>query len=105
MWWYYLVAIPAAALLVNGIPHFTQGIAGKRFTTPFVGGPPHLDSARNNVLWGGFNFIVGGLLVWLIAPGLGDWLLVLELIALGLFFAALLATLFEHPELYGRGGN
>lgn len=105
MWWYYLVAIPAAAFLVNGIPHFTQGIAGKRFPSPFVGGPPRLDSARNNVLWGGGNLALGGLLLWLISPGLGDWLLVAELVVLAIAFAALLATLFEHPERFGRGGN
>ena len=103
MWWYYLVAIPAALLLTNGIPHFTQGIAGKRFTTPFVGGPPRLDSASNNVLWGGGNLIVGGWLLWLISPGLGDWLLVVELLAVGMAGATLLALVFEHPERFGRG--
>jgi hypothetical protein len=104
MWWYYLVAIPAALLLVNGIPHFTQGLAGKPFTTPFVGGPPRLDSASNNVLWGGGNLLVGGLLLWLIAPGLGDWLLVLELLVVGMAAGTLLAMVFEHPERFGRGG-
>lgn len=103
MWWYYLVAIPAALLLTNGIPHFTQGIAGKRFPSPFVGGPPHLDSARNNVLWGGGNLIVGGILLWLIAPGLNDWLLILELLVVSLAGAALLATAFENPERFRRG--
>jgi len=102
MWWYYLVAIPAALLLTNGIPHFTQGVAGKRFPTPFVGGPPKLDSASNNVLWGGGNLIAGGLLLWLISPGLGDWLLVVELLAVAMAGATLLAHVFEHPERFGR---
>jgi len=103
MWWYYLVAIPAALLLTNGIPHFTQGIAGKRFPSPFVGGPPNLDSARNNVLWGGGNLIVGSILLWLISPCLNDWLLILELLVISMAGAALLATAFEHPERFGRG--
>lgn len=101
MWWYYLVAIPAALLLTNGIPHFTQGIAGHRFTTPFVGGPPSLDSASNNVLWGAGNLIVGGLLLWLIWPGLNDWLLIVELLVISVVAAFLLALAFEHPERFG----
>ena len=96
MWWYYLVAIPAALFLTNGIPHFTQGIAGRRFPSPFTGGPPRLDSAVNNVLWGGANLIVGGLLLWLISPGLGDWLLVAELFLVGWATAAGLAHLFRN---------
>ena len=103
MWWYYLVAIPAALFLTNGIPHFTQGVAGKTFPSPFVGGPPRLDSARNNVLWGGGNIIVGGLLLWLISPGLGDWLLVLELIVVAMVFATLIGSFFENPGRFRRG--
>jgi hypothetical protein len=105
MWWYYLVAVPAALLLTNGIPHFTQGIAGRSFTTPFVGGPPRLDSAVNNVLWGGGNLIAGGILLWLIWPGMGDWLLLAELVIVSIAFAAFLASLFEHPERFGRGAR
>jgi len=95
MWWYYLVAVPAALFLVNGIPHFTKGVAGRSFPTPFVGGPPRLDTPVNNVLWGGANLVVGGVLLWVIAPGLGDWLLVAELVAVGLAAAVGLAHLMQ----------
>lgn len=104
MWWHYLVAVPAALFLVNGIPHFTQGLAGKPFPSPFVGGPPRLDSPRNNVIWGAGNLIVGGLLLWLIRDGLGEFWLVLELLVFGTGFAALIATFFGNPERFGRGG-
>ena len=45
----------AGAFLANGIPHLVQGITGQEFQTPF--GAP--SSALLNVLWGGFNFLIG----------------------------------------------
>jgi hypothetical protein len=98
-WWHFLVAIPAALLLTNGIPHFIHGVSGKQFTSPFVGGPPNLDSAVNNVWWGAGNLIVGGFLLWLIRDGLENWVLVLELLIVAVAFAALLARAFS-----GAGG-
>ena len=95
MWWYYLVALPAALLLTNGIPHFTQGLAGRSFPSPFVGGPPRLDTPVNNVLWGGGNLIVGGVLLWLISPGLGDWLLVAEMVVVAMGYGAVLAMIMQ----------
>ena len=48
--WCYGVAIFAAALLINGVPHFVNGISGRELPTPFSGGPGTLDSAVRNVL-------------------------------------------------------
>lgn len=45
----------AGVLLVNGVPHFIQGICGHRHMTPFK----RDSSAVLNVLWGFANFIVG----------------------------------------------
>jgi hypothetical protein len=101
-WWFYVVAVFAAALPVNGLPHFLHGVSGKQFPTPFSGGPGSLDSAVRNVLWGAINLIVGGLLVWLIRGGLGDAALVIELLAVGVAFATLLGYGFSHPERFGR---
>ncbi|MDB5507253.1 MAG: hypothetical protein JWR75_1891 [Devosia sp.] len=98
VWWHFLVAIPVALFLVNGIPHFTQGVAGKRFPSPFTGGPPKLDSPVNNVYWGAGNLIVGGLLLWVIRDGLANWLLVLELVVIGVAAAALLANIMSKAE-------
>jgi hypothetical protein len=60
-WYYYLAYFFAGAFLANGVPHFVQGICGNRFQTPFAS-PPAVgeSSAVVNVLWGFFNFAVGG---------------------------------------------
>jgi hypothetical protein len=105
IWWYYLVAILAAALLVNGIPHFVQGVSGKSFPTPFAGGPGTLDSAPRNVLWGAANLIAGGLLLWIMRAGLSDPVLVVELLAVGVAVAAVTGHMFAHPERFGRSAR
>jgi hypothetical protein len=101
-WWFYVVAIPAAALLVNGVPHFVNGISGREFPSPFSGGPGTLDSALRNVFWGAGNLIVGGLLLCIIRDGLANWLLVAELLVVGVAGAAFVGMAFAHPEKYGR---
>jgi hypothetical protein len=105
LWWYYLVAIPAAAIVVNGIPHFVQGVSGMSFPTPFSGGPGTLDSAARNVLWGSANLIVGSVLLWVIRAGLSDPALVIELAAVGVAAATATGHMFAHPERFGRGAR
>jgi len=91
VWWHYLVAIPTALFLTNGIPHFVQGMSGKAFPSPFSGGPPNDDPLpERNVLWGAANLIVGGVLLWVIRDGLDSWLLVAELVVIAVAFAVLL---------------
>ncbi len=102
LWWFYLVAIPAAAFLVNGVPHFVQGLSGKQFPTPFSGGGGTFDSAARNVLWGSANLIIGGVLLWTIRAGLSDPVLVIELVVVGVALGTLLGYGFEHPERFGR---
>lgn len=97
-WWHYLVAIPAVAFTVNGLPHYIHGIAGKRFPTPFSGGAGTLDSPVRNVLWGGGNLIVGGVLLWLIWPGLSDASLIAEVVALTLLFGCALGALLSREK-------
>lgn len=94
-WWHYVVALPTALFLVNGIPHFVAGISGRRFPTAFVGGPPNLDTAQRNVLWGGLNFVIGGLLLWLLGDSLSNPILVIEMVAIALLAAWALAGLFS----------
>ena len=101
-WWFYLVAILAAALLTNGVPHFVNGISGREFPSPFSGGPGTLDSATHNVFWGAGNLIAGGLLLWVIRDGLSSWTIVVELLVVAVACAALLCNAFAHPEKYGR---
>ena len=69
-WYYYLAYFLAGAFLANGVPHFVQGICGDKFQSPFAS-PPGMgeSSATVNVLWGWFNFVVGGgLLIYFFPP-------------------------------------
>ena len=64
-WYAYLAYFAAGALLANGVPHFVNGISGKRFQSPFawplgVGESPPLV----NVLWGLANFAGGFALIF-----------------------------------------
>ncbi|MEJ0012663.1 MAG: hypothetical protein WDM94_08545 [Bauldia sp.] len=101
-WWFYLVAIFAASFTVNGVPHFVSGVSGREFPTPFSGGAGTLDSPVRNVLWGGGNLIVGGLLLWLMRDGLSDPVLVVELLVVGIAFGSVIGHMFAHPERFGR---
>ena len=105
LWWYYLVAILAAALVVNGVPHFVQGISGQTFPTPFSGGPGTFDSAARNVLWGSANLIAGGVLLWVIRAGLSDPVLVVELLVVGVAVATVTGHMFAHPERFARSAR
>ena len=102
-WWFYGVAIFAAALLINGVPHFVNGISGRELPTPFSGGPGTLDSAVRNVLWGAGNLIAGGFLLSLIRDGLGNPVLVVQLLVVGVAAATFSGHVFAHPERFGRG--
>lgn len=70
-WYFYLAHFFAGAFLANGVPHFVQGICGNKFQTPFAS-PPGVgeSSAIVNVLWGWFNFIIGGVLIRYFFPPL-----------------------------------
>ncbi|MBA5804950.1 hypothetical protein [Rhizobium changzhiense] len=47
----------AAAFLTNGIPHFVNGVSGRRFRIPFAQGAK-LASPTANVVWGWANFLI-----------------------------------------------
>lgn len=71
MEWYVWVAhFFAGAFLANGIPHFVQGIGGRKFPTPFASPPGRgLSPAPVNVVWGSANFLLAwGLLTYVPAP-------------------------------------
>jgi hypothetical protein len=63
-WYFYVAWFFAGAFLTNSIPHLAQGLSGNRFQTPFAS-PPGVgeSSALVNMIWGLFNFAVGGLLL------------------------------------------
>lgn len=54
MQWLHIVAyFFGGAFFVNAIPHFTNGVSGRRFPTPFASPPVKgLSSPTVNALWG-----------------------------------------------------
>jgi hypothetical protein len=83
-WYHYIACFFAAMFLTNAVPHFTQGISGDRFPTPFAKPPGKgLSSPLVNVLWALFNLVVGYLLFQAgrISPG--------DRLSLVLFFAGI----------------
>jgi hypothetical protein len=70
-WYDYLAHFIAGAFLANGVPHFVQGICGNTFQTPFARARGVGESsALVNVIWGWFNFLVGGALLRIFLPPL-----------------------------------
>ncbi len=69
-WYVYLAYFFAGVFLANGIPHFTQGVSGSRFQSPFAS-PPGVgeSSAMVNAVWGLANIAAGLALV----VGVGDF--------------------------------
>lgn len=62
-WYNYLAAFFAGVFLANVVPHFTHGISGDKFPTPFS--KPHgkgLSSPVVNILWACFNLVIGYIL-------------------------------------------
>jgi hypothetical protein len=59
-WYEYLAHFFAGLFLANGVPHFVNGISGRRFQTPFASPPAIGESSPIvNVLWGMTNFVIG----------------------------------------------
>ncbi len=69
-WYVYLAYFFAGFFLANAVPHFTHGIAGKRFHSPFAS-PAGIgeSSPLVNALWGLVNFLIGYVLIF----GVGDF--------------------------------
>lgn len=64
LWYVYVAYFFGGAFLANAVPHFVNGVSGRRFPTPFASPPGRGESsAWINVLWGTFNLIIGYLLV------------------------------------------
>lgn len=63
-WYQYLAAFFSGVFLSNAVPHFVQGVSGNKFPTPFAKPPGKgLSPAYVNVLWAGFNLIIGYILL------------------------------------------
>lgn len=63
-WYHYIAYFFGGAFFVNAVPHFTNGVSGRPFPSPFASPPGQgLSPAWVNVLWGTFNLVIGYLLV------------------------------------------
>ncbi len=64
-WYAYLAYFFAGVFLANGVPHFVQGISGKKFPSPFSSPPVRGESPPLvNALWGLANFFIGYTLIF-----------------------------------------
>jgi hypothetical protein len=95
-WYVYVAYFFGGAFLVNAIPHFTNGVSGRRFPSPFASPPGRGESSPMiNVLWGTFNLVIGYLLVYRVGNfGLRQTSDVLVLGAGGLLMALMLSRTF-----------
>ncbi|MBX5160527.1 hypothetical protein HJB89_25920 [Rhizobium sp. NZLR8] len=66
-WIAYIAHFIAAAFLTNGIPHFVNGVSGRRFRIPFAP-RAQFSSPTTNVVWGWANFLIAFLLFANIGP-------------------------------------
>ncbi len=88
-WYAYLAYFGAGLFLANGIPHFINGISGRKFQSPFAS-PPGVgeSSPLVNILWGTVNFAIGYVLIFAV----GDFDLGMTrdilMVGLGAFVAA-----------------
>jgi hypothetical protein len=95
-WYVYVAYFFGGAFFVNAIPHFTNGVSGRRFPSPFASPPGRGESSPMiNVLWGTFNLVIGYLLVYRVGNfGLRQTSDVLVLGAGGLLMALMLSRTF-----------
>jgi hypothetical protein len=65
MQWLHIVAyFFGGAFFVNAVPHFTSGVSGRRFPSPFASPPGKgLSSPTVNVLWGSLNLVIAYVLL------------------------------------------
>lgn len=69
-WYVYLAYFVAGLCLANGIPHFVNGISGKKFQSPFASPPGVGESSPVvNVIWGMVNFVIS----WILIFGVGNF--------------------------------
>ena len=67
LWYAYLACFFGGIFLANGVPHFVNGISGRKFQSPFASPPAVGESSPMvNVLWGLVNFISGYALAFVV---------------------------------------
>jgi hypothetical protein len=96
----YIAHFFGGAFFVNAIPHFTNGVSGRRFPSPFASPPGRgASSATVNVLWGSLNIAFGYLLVFRV--GTFDFRRIQDVLIVGaggLLMAVMLSRAFAGRE-------
>ena len=100
-WYNYLAVFFSGAFLANTVPHFIHGISGDKFPTPFANPPGKgLSSPVINVLWAGFNLLIGFILLRAGKLRINDYLMMLIFFFGIMAMALMLSFRFEakHKE-------
>jgi hypothetical protein len=64
-WYVYVAYFFGGAFLGNFVPHFVNGVSGRKFPTPFSKPPGKgLSSPLLNILWGLLNLVLAYLLIF-----------------------------------------
>lgn len=64
-WYVYVSYVFGGLFTANAIPHWVAGSMGRPFQSPFAKPPGEgLSTSSLNVLWGGFNVVLGYLLLF-----------------------------------------
>ncbi len=92
-WHAYLAHFGAGCFLANGVPHFVNGISGKKFQSPFASHPGIGESSPLvNVIWGMANFVIGFLLLYGVGSFTGSLNMDTLTVALGIFLMAIVLS-------------
>jgi len=74
-WYHYVMLFFGGAFLANFVPHFTRGVVGEPFPSPFAHPPGKgLSSPTVNVLWALANLAAAYVLLRYGRLSLGSWL-------------------------------
>jgi hypothetical protein len=85
----FLTYFVAGLFFANGVPHFVNGISGRKFQSPFASPPGiGISSPQVNVIWGMLNFVFGYLLLFTI----GEFKIGLSVDALAVALGAFLMS-------------
>ena len=103
-WYFYLAHFFAGVFLANGVPHFVNGISGRKFQTPFASPPGAGESSPVvNVLWGFANFVIG----YLLLTGIGHFTYgpSMDSLVVGLGIVAISFVLSRHFSRFHRNSS